>query len=109
MWEGRRGSLAHHYGFRTTEHGPLPARPFPAPPLLLAVDCESVTLVGRSGGSVRIVRYSGESIPILVGRATYRGTRLDAEIFGGRHTADLVRPHEFSGFCTEIRFCGVDV
>ena len=42
VWEGRHGSLAHNYGFRTTENGPLPARPFPSPfPLLLAVDCES--------------------------------------------------------------------
>ena len=54
--------------------------------------------VWRSGGSVRIVRYSGESTPVPEGTATFRGRQLEVEIFGGRHTAELVTSTNFFGF-----------
>ena len=54
-----------------------------------------------SGGSVRIVRYSGESTPVPEGTATFRGRQLEVEIFGGRHTAELVTSTNFFGFCTD--------
>ena len=49
---------------------------------------------------MRIVRYSGESTPVPEGTATFRGRQLEVEIFGGRHTAELVTSTNLFGFCT---------